>query len=94
MGVGVSIPITLVSALVSFPVSFHLLPYLASFGILAPVVAFALVPILANLFVWRAYFSHSSRTTQASLVATGLVLSLAIAVLFSVALFFWMLNDF
>ncbi len=86
-------PITLLGALAGFPIALYLLPSMQAFGLFAPVIAFALFPILANLFVWQAYMSHSSRATQASLLAAGVVLSLAVAVVIFVGLFFGMLND-
>ncbi len=93
VGVGVSVPITLLSALAGFPVAVYLLPFMQPLGLLSPIVAFALFPILANLFVWRVFMSHSSRAAQASLLATGIVLSIIVAIIFSVGLFFWMLSD-
>ncbi len=93
VGIGVSAPITLLSALAGFPIAVYLLPTLPPLGPFSFIVAFALVPVLANLFVWRAFMSHSSRATQASLLVTGLALSIAVAVFLAVGLFFWMLSD-
>ncbi len=93
VGIGVSAPITILSALSGFPVVIYLLPLLQPLGPFSLVVAFALVPVLANLFVWRAFMSHSSRATQASLLVAGLVLSVVVAIFFAVGLFFWMVSD-
>ncbi len=93
VGIGVSAPITILGALAGFPVAIYLLPLMRPLGPFSPVVAFALVPVLANLFVWRAFMSHSSRATQASLLVAGLVLAIVVAIFSAVGLFFWMLSD-
>ncbi len=93
VGIGVSVPITLLGALAGFPVALYLLPIMQPLGLFGPVVAFALCPVLANLFIWRAFMSHSSRPTQISLLTTGMILSLVVAIVFFVGLFFGMLSD-
>ena len=91
-GVAVSIPITIFGALIGFPLAFYSAP-LFSFGPLGFFAGLAFVPILCNIFVWRAYMSHSSRATQISLLATGVILSFAFAVLIFMGLFFALISD-
>jgi hypothetical protein len=94
IGIAVSVPVTLVSVIVSFPLAFYSLQFVgASLGLLGPVLAFASIPILANIFVWRAYMTKSSRVTQYSLLVTGIILSMTFAFIFLIGLILWMLAD-
>lgn len=85
-GIAVSVPITIVGALIGLPLvfSFLLPPSLGPLGFIGAVAA---VPFICNLFVWRAYMSRSSRATQVSPIVTGAILSIAFAVLFLIGLF-------
>ncbi len=88
IGIGISVPITVLGFLMSLPAVVYLMPYLDFF--LAPII----IPILCNVFVWWFYMRQSRRATQYSLIITGVVLSLVLGFIFILALYFSMINDF
>ena len=85
-GVAVSVPITFASGLLGIPIGFALMTgFVDSLGLPGFVLAFALVPLLANIFAWRAYMP-GGRATQYSILVSGVVLSFVFALGFSMVL--------
>jgi hypothetical protein len=94
IGIAVSVPITLISAFAGFPIAFYLLGITTTyFGFFGPILAFMTVPVLANIFVWRAYMVRRSRAAQYSLLVTGIMLSVILAFVFFAGLILSLLAE-